>query len=383
MLTGEQNYVIALLRKSMGGSDRVPEEPEDLNIVETIVRRNGILLTVYGELPAALQQSLEERYLAAARQAVLQDYEGTRVLEALGEAGMNAIGLKGWELRKLYPEAGMRQMSDVDILVRPYSFEKIKAVMNALGFSSGRESTWKHDSFSKGEVHVEMHKRLTDDSGAIRDWENSLWDNAVALEDGTMQMSPEDSYLFHFVHLHKDFLNGSLGLRRVVDTWLQQRQPLDWSKVRDRLESFGMLPFHERMVRLSQTLMGERPMDEQAEILLAHACRRGIYGSGKNYKAGRIVAMGKSFAGGKLRSKLAAVFLPYSRMKAQFPALERRPILLPYFWMKRIFRFLRGDMRKNRRMLDYSGLSREDYEEMKRFFQAGGVLSDSRSGDKV
>ena len=37
MLTGEQNYVIALLRKSMGGSDRVPEEPEDLNIVETIV----------------------------------------------------------------------------------------------------------------------------------------------------------------------------------------------------------------------------------------------------------------------------------------------------------------------------------------------------------
>ena len=124
-------------------------------------------------------------------------------------------------------------------------------------------------------------------------------------------------------------------------------------------------------------------MDEQAEILLAHACRRGIYGSGKNYKAGRIVAMGKSFAGGKLRSKLAAVFLPYSRMKAQFPALERRPILLPYFWMKRIFRFLRGDMRKNRRMLDYSGLSREDYEEMKRFFQAGGVLSDSRSGDKV
>ena len=41
--------------------------------------------------------------------------------------------------------------------------------------------------------------------------------------------------------------------------------------------------------------------------------------------------------------------------------------------MKRITRFLKGDKKKYSRMLDYSDVKPEDYEEMKRFFEAGGV----------
>ena len=92
-------------------------------------------------------------------------------LKALSGAGFDCIGLKGWHLRKLYPEASMRQMTDLDILVRPYEHEKIRKIMEASGYSGNRESSWKHDTFKKNEVTVEMHKRLTDDSGAIRQWE--------------------------------------------------------------------------------------------------------------------------------------------------------------------------------------------------------------------
>ena len=62
-------------------------------------------------------------------------------------------------------------------------------------------------------------------------------------------------------------------------------------------------------------------------------------------------------------------------MKAQFPILEKWPILLPYCWMKRIIRFLKGDKKKYSRMLDYSDIKPGDYEEMKRFFEAEGVRS--------
>lgn len=82
----------------------------------------------------------------------------------------------------------------------------------------------------------------------------------------------------------------------------------------------------------------------------------------------------RSLKRGKLNSKLAAVFLPYKRMKAQFPTLEKWPLLLPYYWLKRITYFLKGDMRKNLRILDYSNVDETDYEEMKRFFKAGGIL---------
>lgn len=305
---------------------------------------------------------------------ILQNYEGKQVLNALSAAGMDCIALKGWEMQKLYPESFMRQMADLDILVRPYSFNRIKTVMEGLGFKVGSESSWKHDSFRKGEVHVEMHKRLTDDSRAIQKWEESMWDRAVPTEDTHVyRMTAEDYYIFHFVHLHKGFMNGSLGLRRIVDTWLLQKQNVDMDMVRNELQRFGLLTFHERMVKLSRAALGDEPIDDNSEILLSHAFTHGIYGSDVSYKAGRIAAMGKSIDSGKRNSAIAAVFLPYKRMKAQFPVLNRWPILLPWCWLKRIVHFLHGDIKKYRERLGYSNISEADFQEMKRFFEAGGI----------
>ena len=378
MLTTDQCFILSCLRESLNAEKNETAACTDKQAVGKTIIRNGILLTVFKTLPDELQQELSGRYNAAIKQAIIQEHEGTRVLRALSEAGLSCIALKGWELRKLYPEPTMRQMADLDILVRPYDFEKIKAVMDGLGYSSGRESRWKHDSFKKREVHVEMHKRLTDDSTAIRAWERGMWERAKPTDGGIYKMSPEDYYIFHFVHLYKDFMNGSLGLRRIVDTWLLQKQPVDMEPVRTALETFGMWTFHERMVKLSRVTMGDEPMDENSEVLLLHAFKHGIYGSGKSYKAGRIAAMGGTVKTGKLKSKMAAVFLPYKRMKAQFPVLEKHPLLLPYCWMKRIIHFLKGNMKKNRRMLDYSDISEADYREMKRFFEAGGALKHER-----
>ena len=145
-------------------------------------------------------------------------------------------------------------------------------------------------------------------------------------------------------------------------------------QVQHWLEKFGMWRFHERMVKLSRVTMDDEAIDADSEVLLLHAFTHGIYGSEKSYKAGRIAAMGGNVNTGKLKSKLAAVFLPYKRMKAQFPILVKWPILLPYCWMKRIVRFLKSDKKKYSRMLDYSDVTLEDYEEMRRFFEAGGVV---------
>ena len=373
MLTDDQQYIIQLLRESVGKKEPVPIFPKDSSAVANIITRNSILLTVYKQLSPDLQTVFKNQLSMAQKQSIIQNYEGERVLHALSDAGLSCIALKGWELRKLYPEITMRQMADLDILVHPYNFQTIKTVMEKLGFNGGAESSWKHDSFKKNEIHVEMHNRLTDDSDAIQAWEKGIGDRAEAVEGNIYRMSPEDYYVFHFVHLHKDFMNGSLGLRRIVDTWLLQKQRVDMEVVKTWLEQFGMWKFHERTVRLARVTMGDEEMDAASELLLTHAFTYGIYGSGKSYKAGRIAAMGGDVRTGKLKSQLAAVFLPYNRMKAQFPILEKWPILLPYYWGKRIVRFLKGDKRKYSRMLDYSDVRPEDYEEMKRFFEAGGV----------
>ena len=374
MLTTDQQYILSLIRESLEGATSEDVQDVDHRVVVNIIIRNSILLTVYQKLPSYLKTQLKDRYNVAIKQAIVQDYEGENALHALSDGGLSCIALKGWELRILYPIFTMRQMADLDILVHPYDFDLIKSVMEKLGFSGGTESSWKHDSFKKKDVHVEMHKRLTDDSDAIQAWEKGIWDRALTVDGNIYQMSQEDYYIFHFVHLHKDFVNGSLDLRRVVDTWLLQKQSFDMEQVQQRLEKFGMWKFHERMMKLCRVTMGDEPMDAVTEVLLIHAFTHGIYGSGKSYKAGRIAAMGGDIKTGKLKSKFAAVFLPYKRMKAQFPILEKWPILQPYCWLKRTIRFLRGDKKRYSRMLDYSDVSETDYNVMKRFFEAGRVV---------
>lgn len=257
--------------------------------VANIIIRNSILLTVFQKLPATLKSQFKSQYLADIKQSIVQEYEGEQILKALGDAGLSCIALKGWELRKLYPEPMMRQMADLDILVKPYDFNTIKKVMEKQGYSAGVESSWKHDSFRKNEVNVEMHKRLTDDSDAIQKWERGIWDRATAVDGNIYRMSPEDYYIFHFVHLHKDFMNGALGLRRIVDTWLLQKQSVEMEVVQTELEKFGMWKFHNSMVHLSRVTMGEEDMDDASELLLRHAFTHGIYGTDTSYKAGRRV----------------------------------------------------------------------------------------------
>ena len=374
MLTIEQQYVLELLRVAfeLKQADEISEALDE-DEVERMILHNGILLTVYPGLNPALQGRLFTLYAIRVSQALTQALEGKQIQEKLNKAGLESIGLKGWELQRLYPKPSMRQMADLDILVRPYCYEKIAILMKELEYSARGESSWMHDNFKKDVILVEMHKRLTDDSNKVRDWERRMWERISLGEDELLHMSLEDQTIFHVVHMYKDFMNGSLGLRRIVDTWLLHRQKMDLEVVTQELEAFGLKSFYNHMLHLGNVCMGEEELDEDTTLLLEHAFQYGIYGSRKTYQMGRIVKMsGGSLRWGKIKSLIAAVFLPVSRMKAQFPTLERYPVLLPYYWLKRIIPFLHGDVKKSLRTLDYSNLTEDDFEEMQRFFRAGG-----------
>lgn len=373
MLNSERDYILFLLRKSLGKQTESVEEPSNVRMIANIIHRNGIMLTVYSALSVTLQSLFVRSYHAAIKQSILQKHEGEQALKTLSDASIDCIALKGWEMQSFYPQNSMRQMADLDMLVRPYDFKRIKAVMEGLGYKVESESSWKHDSFRKGEVRIEMHKRLADDSDNIQKWESSIWSRAILVQGHIYRMALEDFYIFHFVHLHKDFMNGSLGLRRIVDTWLLQKQTVDMDVVKMQLQQIGLWAFHEKIVRLSFAVMGEELFDKDSEYLLSHAFQYGIYGSDISYKAGRIATMGNSIRDGKYKSVIAAIFLPYKRMKAQFPILIKWPILLPCCWIKRIMYFLWGSKKKYRHKLDYRKVTEEDYQEMMRFYEAGGV----------
>ena len=385
MFTNEQQFVLDALRCAIRAEDTALTAWEgkklDPDTVAKIIRKNGILLTVFPALKdfPIIQNSLREEYYAAIAQSVRQDYEGKRILSALNSEELDCIALKGWEMRLLYPKPTMRQMADLDILVREYNYQKIKKLMIRLGYKAEPESSWMHDSFIKDSITVEIHKRLTDDSGEIQKWEKQLWSRAIPTDESShiFCMKHEDYYIFHLLHMYKDFHYGCLGLRRVIDTWLiSHAYPyMDRAYLNEKFTILKLIPFAERMEILGRVVAGEAAMDNNSECLLMAAFRYGIYGTADLYKLGRIVSMSgisDNMTGGMVRSFIRALFLPYSRMKAHFPVLEKYPVLLPCCWMVRILKEARRHIHDGRQLLDYRGLSRADYEEMKRFFEAGG-----------
>lgn len=358
--------------------------------IRNLAVRHDVVLTVYAAVDAAeepglrsLKQSLKRFYAPRFAKSVNQSMEAELLLQTLESEGIDCLGLKGLQMRELYADPLNRSMTDLDILIRDYQYPQICKALEPLGYRGRGHSSWKHDSFVKEPyMMVEMHRRLTDDSAAIRDWERGIWDRAV-LEEGCRhryRMSEEDFYLFHLVHMHKDFLNGALGFRRLADLWLLRKkgEGTDWAQVSRLLESMGLRRFEEKMARLASVCFDGVQADADSETLLRFAASGAVFTDDERYKLGRMVALsGKSARRAKLSSLLCAVFLPYSRMKAQFPAVEKYPVLLPWFWLKRICKFLRHPSRPLKK-LDYSGLGEEEYEQMRRVFRAGGVLKEAK-----
>ena len=361
-----------------------PEEIRNLAV------RHDVVLTVYAALDGAeepalcsLKQSLKRCYATRFAKSANQNIEAELLLQALESEGIDCLALKGWQMRELYADPLSRSMTDLDVLIRDYRYPQICKVLEPLGYQGRGHSSWKHDSFVKQPyMTVEVHRRLTDDSGAIRAWERGIWERAV-LEEGCRhryRMSKEDFYLFHLVHMYKDFLNGALGFRRLADLWLLRKKGdgTDWAQVSRMLERMGLQSFEERMARLASVCFDGAQADADSEILLRFAESGAIFTSNERYKLGRMVALsGKSSRRAKLRSLICAVFLPYSRMKAQFPQVEKHPLLLPWFWLKRIGLFLRHPSRYLKK-LDYRGLGETKYEKMRRVFRAGGVLKEKK-----
>jgi hypothetical protein len=130
------------------------DAPEDVDGVVTAWRGEelGPLLYAWAQSrascaawPTTLRGALEEdAHLAAARELTVQR-ELTRVLNALGAAGVAPLILKGTALAySIYPSPSLRTRADTDLLVAEADVARTAEILTSLGyapanFSAGRE----------------------------------------------------------------------------------------------------------------------------------------------------------------------------------------------------------------------------------------------------
>ena len=157
--------VIYLAACMVNGEKPDAERVAGMNLQQLYKTANRHLLTgIVGyalEAAGVRDSAFVQAKSKAIRKIVLFDTERSSVLAELENAGIWHMPLKGCVLKEYYPQIGMRQMSDNDILFNEARANDVRAIMESLGFVTEHFGTGVHDSYFKPPVcNFEMHREL-------------------------------------------------------------------------------------------------------------------------------------------------------------------------------------------------------------------------------
>lgn len=283
-------------------------------------------------------------------------FELERLCKAFEEAGIEHIPLKGAVMRDYYPESWFRTSCDIDVLVKKEQLEKAEEVLKKqLGAKKDGESRHDIAYFTDNKIKIELHFSLVADNKNYK-FEAELlkvWDYAKPASGWKYRCVLEDEmfYLFHIAHIAVHFKEGGCGIKPILDLFfLENKMEFDINKRNELIENSGLVKCCENSRALSRVWFGT---DEETDITKRMGdfiLSGGVYGSVAN----RIILQNE-LSKGKVRYLLSRIFLPYDRLKYQYPVIQARKWLYPLFTLVRWSRliFVRGNTKRQLTELKY------------------------------
>ena len=193
-------------------------------------------------VPAAVRRHLQRACLSSATQNLRMTGELLNILQALEEAGIEAVPFKGPALAsQLFGNVAQRQFRDLDILVRPGQISAAIEVMLSRGYlkefelTAVREAEYLRSEHAlqfhspSGEFIVEIHWNFGSRYQAFPLTAAAVWERlrVVSLQGRSIRaLSNEDLCIYLCLHGAKhgwDRLEWICSLAQLMRT-----QPLDW-----------------------------------------------------------------------------------------------------------------------------------------------------------
>lgn len=333
-----------------------------------------ILQAVYGsEAAQSIPPQLAQLCRQQTRKLVMLQTVKTAgflpVLEALRQAGVQPLVVKGLVCRNLYPYPDQRLSSDEDLLVMPEQMGLCHRILTELGFVTENALTDFEVTYtqSNGPVYLEVHQSLfPPESGAYGGLNRFFADahaRSVLLEDiPTLEYT---DHLFYLIcHSFKHFLHAGFGLRQVCDVVLFANRyggQVDWQRlygncVRIRAEKFAGALFRigQKHLTFDWQQAHYPPVWQRISVeegpMLADLLDSGVYGSAdqnrlhsSNMTLSAVEAQNWGRTGN--RGLLKSLFPDAKSLQGRYPYLKAHPALLPVAWGSRILSYGREALR--------------------------------------
>lgn len=301
--------------------------------------------------PAVKQQWLEAKNKAV-RKNMLLDAQRQILMAEMENAEIWHMPLKGSILKDWYPQYGMREMSDNDILFDETKREQVKDIFLRHGYSVHAYHESHHDVYFKPPVYnFEMHTVLLSESDskepALR--YKGIVEKLIPDEkkEYRFHFTPEDFYVYALVHAYKHYSHSGTGIRTLADIYVMNRKigpSMDWGYVEKETEAFGIEAYESSSRELAEKIFSDIPASQieltpEERIMLLRYMGSGTYGSmgsGIHYRLRSMQADTKPITGfTKFRYCMARLFPGREWCKDNYPFVYRHPCLLPFFWIWR------------------------------------------------
>lgn len=296
-----------------------------------------------------------------------------KLLERMGQAGIPAVLLKGFDAAACYHVPECRGSGDTDILIAPSDEKKACAFLRREGFqveprwAHGHHAVAVHPQLGIVEVHIRLYDEIIEDMWFGRRGEAAFVQEErrlVRTADGTYAaLGVTDTLIFLALHTVKHFVECGMSIRMMLDValWIERyRDVLD-------MERFWTLMEEMRYAALVRSILhaliryGGFPADAfpglgaadegQIGMILTDLEQGGWMGMldkrdrDAGWHAYNRAQMLRCMKPWQYRCRMlkwqadmlmGQLFPARTQLQAKYPALAEHPWLLPAVWMHRL-----------------------------------------------
>lgn len=284
----------------------------------------------------------------AIRKVALMDAEMASIFAKMKNAGIWYMPLKGTVLKDYYPQFGMREMTDHDILFDASRADDVKAIMVEMGYDAEHFGTGNHDCYYKEPVcNFEMHRALfgAGHDTTFQEYYSNV-ENRLVGDGYEKHFTPEDFYIYMLAHEYKHYSAGGTGLRSILDTYVfLNKASLDMEYVEVETGKLGINDFEKENRSLAMHLFGGGELTMVERKMLGYILSSGTYGTLIHSVENKM----KKNGWGKIKYMLHRFSVPVSRKNkdyavfaGSYPFFYKHKILLPLLPFYRTIRAMKS-----------------------------------------
>ena len=329
------------------------------------------------DVPTVVQETLLQHFYSQTAQQMMQEYYSSKVFEEFENRKIKYMPMKGYYLRKLYPQPEMRTSCDVDIFYDESRKDEVDEILKGLGFNWIVRNTT-DDHWEREAITLEMPYNLASDREYYYEYYKNVWDRLKTENGVKYEFTPEDYYIHFIVHAAKHFNHGGFGIRTVMDAYFYvENTKLDRKYLNKEFSNLGLTKFVSSLEKLSRVWFGEEQTDEETEFLGDYIIDGATYGTKQNSVVIQNMIPEHSAKKAKRKFYLKIIFLNYSAMKLKYPILKPLPFLLPFAWVYRWIAAIFTKKEKIKNLADNANqLNDENVEETRKIYDITGTPRD-------